>query len=205
MRLLRRLVVVQLVFALSSLARSASAQSFIDSGQAWGSAIAGLRIAISLTKPGTVSSLGAEFYVAFQNIGDKDVVLNLGAMLGNGALQWPQAVRLILTDPQGNSRELQFVDKRYPGIAGRLDDFIVALRTGAIYILRLNLEQYQAAGGYPLPALGNGHYRIASRFEGVGAQLLNGDTPGVALMHFWTGRLRSNSLDFDVSIDADRR
>jgi hypothetical protein len=205
MRFLRRLVVVQLTFALSSLTHSASAQSLIDSDQAWGAAIAGLRMAISLTKPGTVPNLGAEFYVAFQNIGDKDVVLNLGAMLGNGALQWPQAVRLMLTDPQGNSRKLQFVDRGHPAVAGRLDDFIVALRIGAIYILRLNLEQYQEPGGYPLAALRDGHYRITSQFEGVGAKLLNGDTPGVALLHFWTGTLQSNSLDFDVSGDADRR
>jgi hypothetical protein len=123
-------------------------------------------MAISLTKPGTVPNRGAEFYVAFQNVGDKDVVLNLGAMLGNGAVQWPEAVRLMLTDPQGNSRELHFVDRRYPAIAGRLDDFIVALRTGAIYILRLNVEQYWGPDPAPLRALGDGHYRIASQFEG---------------------------------------
>jgi hypothetical protein len=111
----------------------------------------------------------------------------------------------MLTDSQRNLRELHFVDRRYPARLGRLDDFIVALRTGATYILRLNFEQYWGPGPDPLLALGDGHYRIASQFEGTGARLLNGDTPGVALMHIWTGMLQSNSLDFDVSSDADHR
>jgi hypothetical protein len=86
-----------------------------------------------------------------------------------------------------------------------LDDFIVALRTGALYILRLNLEQYWGPDANPLPALSEGHYRIASQFAGAGATLPNSDTPGIALLHFWTGTLQSHPLDFDVSSAADGR
>jgi hypothetical protein len=82
MRLPCRLMVLQLAFALSFLTPSSSAQSLIDSRQVWGADVAGLRMAISLTKSDAVPNRGAEFYVAFQNIGDKDVALNLGAMGG---------------------------------------------------------------------------------------------------------------------------
>jgi len=54
------------------------------------------------------------------------LVLNLGSMLANGKVMFPEAVRLSLTDPAGYARELHFFDRRYPGIAGRVDDFIVA-------------------------------------------------------------------------------
>jgi hypothetical protein len=47
--------------------------------------------------------------------------------------------------------------------------------------------------------LANGHHRIEARFEGRGAQAVNSDTQGVALLNFWTGILRSNVLEFEVA------
>jgi len=168
--------------------------------QVWGATSNGLRMAISPVMSGAMPSQEAEFYVAFQNVGDKDVVLNLGTMLANGKVHFPDSVRLLLTDAQGKTRELWFSDKRYPGIAGRVDDYTVALRNGAIYVLRLNLDQYWSPSTDEFESrLDPGHYRIAAQFGGTGAKIVNGDMEGVELVNFWKGLLESNRLEFDVS------
>ncbi len=82
------------------------------------------------------------FRVTVENVGDKDVVLNLGMMLANGRVLLPDAIRLILVDPDGKSRELHFADRRYPGITGRVDDYAVPLRAGSANTLRLSLGNF---------------------------------------------------------------
>src|SRR5258705_9790177 len=69
----------------------------------------GLRIGISVS-PGNLSQAAAEFSVALENTGDADFVLNLGSMLANGKVMFPDAIHLILSDPGGNTRELAFFD-----------------------------------------------------------------------------------------------
>jgi hypothetical protein len=120
-------------------------------------------------------------------------------MLANGKVMFPYAVRLVLTDPGGTTRDLQFFDKRYPGIAGRVDDFIVALRARSRYVLRLSLNQYWSPSTKEFDFnWARGQYRIESRFVGTGAMSINSDTPGIGLMNFWKGILRSNSIVFQV-------
>jgi hypothetical protein len=165
----------------------------------WGSASDGLRMAISSVTAATERPEERGFYVAIENVGDRDVVLNLGSMIANGKVMFPEAVRLLLTDSQGTARELQYFDRRYPVIAGRVDDFIVALRAGSLYAIRVSLDHYWSSATNDFGVkLGLGRYRIEARFDGRGARSLNLDTPGVALLNFWKGTLRSNSLAFDI-------
>lgn len=91
-----------------------------------------LKMSIRVTAPGSTESL--RLHVTFENVSDKDTVLNLGMMIGNGRVHMPDAVRLILIDSGGSLRELHFSDKR-GGIAGRVDDYIVPLRTGSSYMI----------------------------------------------------------------------
>ena len=166
----------------------------------WGPINNGLRLSLSPTSSGRLSPVGAEFDVAVQNVGDSDVVVSIGAMLGNGRVMWPSAIRFALSDSAGRTRELGFFDRRYPGIAGRVDDFTVALRSGSTYVLRLSLGHYSSPTTKEFELkLANGHHRIEARFEGRGAQAVNSDTQGVALLNFWTGILRSNVLEFEVA------
>jgi hypothetical protein len=58
-------------------------------------------------------------------------------------------------------------------------------------VVRLNLEKYGAI-------LTVGRYRIATRFEGVGPQLLHSQPPQAG-QRFWIGTLQSGSLDVDVA------
>jgi hypothetical protein len=188
-----------LVVAITvTMAQRVSPQSSLPATRAWGPSIDGLRIAISTTS--TVPSTHPEFLISIQNISKADFVVNLGFMLANGKVMFPEAVRLSLTDPAGDTRELRFFDRRYPAIAGRLDDFTVALRAGAAYEFPVSLDQYWSESTKEFGMkLGAGRYRIHARFEGHGASYVNLDTPGIALMNFWKGTAESNTLEFEVS------
>ena len=165
----------------------------------WGSANTGLRMAISSATTATETSVGPQFDIVIENVGDSDVVVNLGFMLSNGKVMFPEAIRLVLTDPRGTTRELQYFDRRYPGIAGRVDDFIVPLRAGSLYRIGVSLDHYWSSPTKEFGLkLARGRYRIDARFEGQGAQHENLDTPGIGLLNYWKGTLRSNSLAFEV-------
>jgi hypothetical protein len=89
-------------------------------GQAWGEPNGGLRIGIAAVNPDNASSADVQFEVALENTGAADFVLNLGHMLANGKVMFPSSVRLVLTDPSGQARELQYFDRKYPRARRRL-------------------------------------------------------------------------------------
>jgi hypothetical protein len=161
----------------------------------WGSAQDGLRLGIS-SQATTAPSERAGFVVSLQNVGAKDFVLNLGIMLANGRVMFPQAIRIVLTNPDGRSRELKIPS---PRIGGRADDFIVALRGGATYVLPVTLDQYwsEKTAEYGVK-LKPGRHRISARFEGHGAAIPNVDMHGVKLLNFWQGSINSGELQFDA-------
>src|SRR5262249_48858978 len=157
------------------IAHRVSPQSPPPTARAWGPSSDGLRIAISTTSA-PVPSNSAEFLISIQNVSNTDFVVNLGFMLANGKVMFPEAVRLVLTYPAGNTRELHFFDRRYPAIAGRLDDFTVALRAGAAYEFPVSLDQYWSESTKEFGMkLGAGRHRIQARFEGRGASFVNLD------------------------------
>src|SRR5262245_31659996 len=159
----------------------------------------GIRISIAVNC-GTLLPTGAEFWVTLQNTSSSDFVVNVGQMLANGKVMFPTAVRLFLTDPAGNTRELQFSDRRYPIVAGRMDDFTIALRAGALYAIPVSLDQYWSPTTKDFELrLAPGRYRIRAQFEGLGATTKNLDMQGVALLNFWTGTVISDVLEFEVS------
>lgn len=136
-----------------------------------------------------------QFQLTFRNVGEKDITLNLGRMLANGRVQLPDRISLSLSDTSKKTRLLSFFDRRYPAAAGRQDNYIVPLRPGSVYVLRISLDQLMSpeTNEYELK-LSPGKYQIAARFEGGGAKFVNLDTPGIRLMNFWEGELQSNIL-----------
>jgi hypothetical protein len=192
-----------LFFAISLIVVGApgiSSQLMFPSSQSSEPSTRGLRIRISSVTSGNLPPAGAEFYVALENTADSDFVVNLGQMLANGKVMFPTAIRLTLTDPGGQTRELDFSDRRYSGVAGRVDDFTVALRSGSIYALRVSLNQYWSPTTKEFALkLAAGRHRIAARFEGQEARMVNLDMQGAALLNFWKGTVESNVIDFVVS------
>ena len=165
----------------------------------WGTVSDGLRMAIYSVSSENTRPEERRFFVTIENVGDRDVVLNLGYMLANGKVMFPTAVTLIIANAQGQTRELRYFDRRYPGVAGRVDDFTVALRSGSVYRLRLSLDHYLSAASREVEiSLATGRHRIAARLDAGGASSLNLDTRGIGLMNFWKGTLRSNSVEFVI-------
>ena len=127
--------------------------------------------------------------LAFRNLGDRDLTLNLGVMMANGKVQLPNRIAIEFRDAHGKTRLFQFADKRYPGVAGRLDDYVVPLRVGSTYTLKLTLDLFwcQQTKEFSIPLLSGDNY-LTARFEGAGASAVNLDMPGIKLMNFWLGQ-----------------
>jgi hypothetical protein len=191
-----------LVAAISAIALGPPClcQAPLMAGHALGEPNGGLRIGIAAVNRDSASSADVQFDVALENTGTADFVLNLGHMLANGKVMFPSSVRLVLTDPSGQTRELEYFDRKYPGVAGRVDDFIVALRVGSVYTIRATMDHYWSPSTKEFGVtLSSGRYRILARFQGEGARTTNVDMPGMALMNFWKGTVQSNPLEFVVS------
>jgi hypothetical protein len=116
-------------------------------------------------------------------------------MLANGKVQLPYRVAMKFRDAQGNTRLFNFYDKRYAGVAGRVDDYVVSLRVGSTYTLQLTLDQFwcQDTREFSIPLLSGDNY-LTAQFEGAGATFVNLDTPGMKHMKFWLGKVNSNTL-----------
>jgi hypothetical protein len=161
------------------------------SKEQWGLTTQGLQMSISAT----VKERGnPEFQVAIRNVGEQDVTLNLGMMLANGKplkggkSLFPTNIRLNLTDPKGKRRELHFSE---PGIAGRVDDYVVPLRVGSVYTLKLPLSQFWSPNTKEFTLeLKPGKHQVLAQFEGSGAK--HGSSKFI--MNFWKGKLQSNTL-----------
>src|SRR5215204_5240404 len=162
-----------LVVVLSSTKASRCSQESADCGEA----VAGVQMCLS--------SMGSNLQIALRNIGNHDVTLNLGVMTGNGKVQLPDRIAMKFTDARGKTRLFKFGDKRYPGVLGRLDDYVLPLRAGSTYTIQLTLDQFwcQETKEFSIPLLhGNNH--LTAQFEGTGSNTSNLDMPGIKLMNF---------------------
>ena len=164
---------------------------------AWGEAVEGVQMSLQPTKAIYKAEETPEFRVALRNVGNADLTLNLGIMLANGKKQYPTAIRLLITDGSGKKRELRLMGP--PGVAGRMDDFIVSLPAGSTYGLRVGLKDYWCPDTKEFSIeLDDGQYGIAAMYEGKGAQAVNLDMEGVRLMDFWTGKVTSRTATFRI-------
>jgi hypothetical protein len=116
-------------------------------------------------------------------------------MMSNGKVQLPDRIAIRFTDAQGKTRLFKFGDKRYPGVAGRLDDYVVPLRVGSMYTLQLTLDQFwcEETKEFSIPLSAGDNY-LTAQFEGTGANAVNSDMPGTKFMNFWLGNVESNIL-----------
>jgi hypothetical protein len=134
--------------------------------------------------------------LALQNVSEHDLTLNLGVAMANGKIQLPDRIAIKFTDAQGKTRIFKFADKRYPGVAGRLDDYVVPLRAGSTYTLVLKIDQFWCQETNEFSIVLSGDNQLTAQYEGAAATRDNGDLAGFKLMTFWLGNVESNTLRF---------
>jgi hypothetical protein len=175
------------VLALSALAVSTGAVSRPIEQSECGAAVDGLRMCLT--------SSGGSLQLALMNVGNHDLTLNLGIMLANGKVQLPDRVAVKFTDALGKTRVFKFSDKRYGFVAGRVDDYLVPLRAGSSYTLKLTLDQFwcQETKEFSIPLV-SGDNHLTAQFEGAVATQLNSGMSGVMFLNFWLGKVDSNTL-----------
>jgi hypothetical protein len=141
-----------------------------------------------------------KFRMELRNIGERDLILNLGFTLSNGSKQYPSALVLMIIDPQGKARQFDLIGPA--GVAGRMDPLILPLPVGSTFSLPVDLGKYWAAQSKEFDyKFQRGTYSIQARLTGkaVSPQEANLDVKGIALMPYWTGTVTSSQLPFDAS------
>lgn len=158
-----------------------------------------LEISVRIDATAENQSKVPKFRVELRNVGDHDLIFNLGITLANGSKQYPNAIVLTSTDSQGKARQFDLKEPAY--IAGRMDLLIVPLPVASTFPLPVNLGNYWAATSKEFEyKLERGTYLVEAQFNGraVSQQRANLDVKGIALMPFWTGSVASNRLQFKV-------
>jgi hypothetical protein len=158
-----------------------------------------LEVTMHLDATGHIQSDLPKFRMELQNVGKRDLVLKLGITLSNGSKQYPDALVLMIIDPQGKARQFDLIGPA--GVAGRLDPLILPLPVGSTFSLPVDLGKYWAAQSKEFEyKFQRGTYSIQTRFTGkaVTQQEANLDVKGIALMPYWTGTVTSNQLPFEV-------
>jgi hypothetical protein len=159
----------------------------------WGPASGGLRMAISWLNPAATTAPDTEFRIAFQNIGSKDVVLNLGYTVGaSPPPQQLSAIRLTVTDSKGRTTEFPMEKTIFVG--GQFHEITARLPAGETYVRQFALAQccFLKRGILEIA----GRYRISACFEGRAEPWSTGQFQ--APSNVWIGTLQSNSAPFDL-------
>jgi len=186
-------LILPLILATGFVSPSYPASTGIGGNSEWGNPSDGVQLSLSTSDPNA-----SELQVAFRNVGNRDVMLNLGGMMANGKVQLPQGISIEFTDGQGKVRLFKFADKKHSSVGGRLDDYIVPLRVDSMYTLSVTLDQFWCpeTNEFKIP-LTAGKNHLTAQFRGTGAHFINLDTPGIRLMNFWLGNVESNTVTIE--------
>lgn len=170
----------------------AAGASTLDGG--WGPTVDGVQMSLSTIDSADKNT--RDLQIAVRNVGDHDTTLNLGSMLANGKVQLPDNISLKFTDAKGSTRIFKFADKNHGFIAGRVDDYVVPLRVGSTYTLKVSVDQFWChdTNEFEIKLL-SGKNHLTAQFEGRGAKWVNLDMPAIKLMNFWLGKVESSTVE----------
>jgi len=147
-----------------------------------GQPVAGLQLTLDQAAKGALR-------VTFENVGNTPTFLNLGIMVGNGRILIPNQLELVVTDPTGNPRKLQV--KGVPGVAGRVDDFLVPLMPGAKYTIPFSLDDFVSETGKATVAPGE---KLQAHYQGVAPSNPNG--ANIPALPVWIGEIQSSMVRY---------
>jgi hypothetical protein len=174
------------VLFTSLLLLGASSAATKPSPQTWGEAVSGLQMTIYLDHSERVQSKAPKCRVELRNVGEDDLLLHPGTIIGNR--QYPDAVVLNLIDSQGKSWRLKLVGPWF--VTGRVDPMVLPLPVGSTFSFPVDLDKY----GPQDETLKPGTYSLEAQFTGKGDSQHEG-----WLLENWKGTAISNRLRFEVS------
>jgi hypothetical protein len=176
----------------------------------WGSPVDGLQMRIYLD-PATGQSKVPRFKVELRNVGEKDLLLNLGIMSRSGEQQYPSAVSLILVESQ---RLFQFIElkRSLPASEAGKETLYLPLPVGASFSFPVDLDNYWAVNSKEFDKLKPGTYWLAAHLNGFtrAARSFSVTIPGQPASVFvrtsdmvtpqtvWGPPPRSNTLQFEI-------
>lgn len=133
----------------------------------WGSATNGLQMRISVDSSAIEQSKVPKFRVELRNVGEKDLLLNLGTKSLDGRHQYLTAVSLILEDEQGELQWLELKRSVPVGDPGT-ETLSLPLPVGAVFSFPADLDDYRLATSKESAAqkLEPGTYLIAAHLNG---------------------------------------
>ncbi len=176
-----------------SLAGALGSMMAGEKAPAEGKAVGGLRIRLHLPAAEEGKKLPPQCEVTLENVGDSDLNVQLGYSLANGKSHHPAALRLLALSKGKKTRTLIYA--ALPGVAGRMDPFVVPLPAGSSYTLRCAFGKYaDSETGRRIDLTAN-DYRIVAELLGEAVTKTNLDVQGLTLMPYWQGKVRSNEVE----------
>lgn len=168
--------------------------------QRGGTAVSGFQVAVSFGQNRPEKST---FLIELRNVGNNDLTLNLGIMVGNGT-HYPTALNLIVTDEQGRVRRL-VVDA--PPLGGRVYTWVLHLAVGSTFNIPIDFVDstfsipivglLENCPLYPIYKLSPGTYSVQAEFKGTRDTRALLDLPGISTP-YWEGTATSNQLRIEV-------
>lgn len=177
--------------AFSPLPMTARLRAADPKSPAPGPEAKGLRIRLRLPEVARGGEAPGHCFVDLENRSEKDLNLKLGFSLANGKSHHPEALRMLLTGPGDERRELIYAG--IPGIAGRVDPYIVPLPAGSGYSLRLRFADFADVKTGQRVDFAAKEQSLAVEFEGQAITETNSDDSAVALITVWRGTIRSET------------
>lgn len=158
---------------------------------AYGDTVEGLRMNVSIDTSDTNN--GDHLQVRIQNIGEKDVLLSLGWIIGYRA--YVEEISLELTTSDGKHPGVVLTGVP-AGVAGRVDPLVIPLLAGASYNIRISATHYYIPDSSETVASfikrRAGSLRV--KLQGKAAANYLSSLQGPSMISFWQGTLFSNEI-----------
>jgi hypothetical protein len=160
--------------------------------------VGGLQIPVFPDPDAGGNSKVPEFRVELRNVGESDMILDLGSMIGKK--QDPENIALTLFDSRG--RSLHLADLTQPMfVAGRVDPMFLPLPAGSRFSIAVDLAKYwppMTDDEFEKPLAPGTYWLQAQLTVKRDSQERDEHEFGLPGMTYWSGSITSNRLRFDV-------
>ncbi len=133
--------------------------------------------------------------LTLKNVGTRDTLVNLGAMLGNGSILVP-TLELLAADDAGETH-YRYVDPKHVSVEGLLLDDLVPLPVGSTYSFPVDMANFVTGAGWSKLPLPEKPYRVVFVFKAHHVV-----EERSAILWIFSGELHSNELTLSPSTSS---